>query len=100
MVHLIKDAERAMSEPKNADLMMKPRWCVVGITPGGIYGLVKEKWAPRTTSIFSMFSPDEEVFANSQLWKNLLLRTCTTRLWEGARQGQQVDVGWADSKLS
>ncbi len=43
-------------------------------------------------SVFSMFSPDEEVFANSQLWKNLLSRTCTTRLWEGTQQGQRVVV--------
>jgi len=27
-------------------------------------------------SIFSLFSPEEEIFANSLLWKNLLLRTC------------------------
>ena len=43
-------------------------------------------------SIFSMFSPDEEVFANSQLWKNLLSKTCTMRLWKGTRQGQRVVV--------
>jgi hypothetical protein len=48
------------------------------------------------TESFSMFSPDEEVFANSQLWKNLLLRTCTTRLWEGTREGQRVIV-WGGS---
>ena len=41
-------------------------------------------------SIFSVFSPDEEVFLNSQLWKNLLLRTCTTPLWEGERAGKRV----------
>src|SRR5215213_8449604 len=35
-------------------------------------------------SIFSLFSPDEETFANSLLWKNLLLRTCTTPLWEAS----------------
>jgi hypothetical protein len=43
-------------------------------------------------SIFSIFSPDEETFANSLLWKNLLLRTCTTRLWEGQRDGTRVEV--------
>jgi hypothetical protein len=43
-------------------------------------------------SVFSLFSPDDEVFANSQLWKNLLLRTCATRLWEGERQGRWVEV--------
>jgi superfamily I DNA and/or RNA helicase len=43
-------------------------------------------------SIFSLFSPDEETFANSLLWKNLLLRTCTTKLWEGERDGKRVQV--------
>ncbi len=47
--------------------------------------------ASRT--IFELFSPDEEVFLNSQLWKNLLLRTCTTRLWEGERAGTRV-MAW------
>ncbi|MEK6236182.1 MAG: ATP-binding protein, partial [Planctomycetales bacterium] len=46
--------------------------------------------ASRT--IFSMFSPDEEVFSNSLLWKNLLSRACTTNLWEGDRHGKQVVV--------
>jgi superfamily I DNA and/or RNA helicase len=40
-------------------------------------------------SVFSVFSPDEEVFLNSQLWKNLL-RTCSTPLWEGERGGRRV----------
>src|SRR5262249_38640573 len=46
--------------------------------------------ASRT--VFSLFSPDEDVFANAQLWKNLLLRTCTTKLWEGGREGRRVEV--------
>jgi hypothetical protein len=41
-------------------------------------------------SIFSLFSTDEETFINAQLWKNLLLRTCSTLLWEGERGGKQV----------
>jgi hypothetical protein len=41
-------------------------------------------------SIFSVFSPDEEVFQNSLFWKNLLLRTCTTPLWDGERCGIRV----------
>ena len=48
-------------------------------------------------SIFSLFSPDEEVFANSLLWKNLLLRTCSTLLWEGERGGKKVGV-WGGSE--
>ncbi len=43
-------------------------------------------------SIFSLFSPDEETFANALMWKNLLLRTCSTRLWEGQRTGKRVEV--------
>jgi hypothetical protein len=43
-------------------------------------------------SIFSLFSPDEETFANSLIWKNLLLRTCPTALWEGERSGRRVAV--------
>ena len=43
-------------------------------------------------SIFSLFSPDEETFANALMWKNLLLRTCTSLLWEGQRDGRQVAV--------
>ena len=44
------------------------------------------------SSIFSLFSPDEETFANALLWKNLLLRTCTALLWEGDRDGVPVKV--------
>ncbi len=43
-------------------------------------------------SIFSLFSPDEEIFANSLLWRNLLLKTCTTPLWKGERDGKKVAV--------
>jgi hypothetical protein len=43
-------------------------------------------------SIFSLFSPGEETFANSLLWKNLLRRTCTTLLWDGQRDGNRVAV--------
>ena len=43
-------------------------------------------------SIFSLFSPDEETFANALLWKNLLLRTYTTLLWDGDRDGTPVEL--------
>ena len=49
-------------------------------------------------SIFSLFSPDEETFANSLLWKNLLLRTCTTLLWKGEREGKRVMVWGGDGE--
>jgi superfamily I DNA and/or RNA helicase len=43
-------------------------------------------------SVFEIFSTDEETFANAQLWKNLLRKTCTVPLWEGERHGAQVQV--------
>lgn len=46
--------------------------------------------ASRT--IFELFSADEEVFPNLQIWKNLLERTCTELLWQGTREGHQIAV--------
>ena len=43
-------------------------------------------------SVFEVFSADEETFANAQLWKNLLRRTCTVPLWRGDRDGIPVEV--------
>lgn len=43
-------------------------------------------------SVFDLFSADEMTFANAQLWKNLLRRTCTVPLWNGSVQGQSVEV--------
>jgi superfamily I DNA and/or RNA helicase len=48
-------------------------------------------------SIFALFSPDEEAFTNAQLWKNLLRRTCTVKLWAGEREGQGVEV-WGNQE--
>jgi hypothetical protein len=50
-------------------------------------------------SVFSLFSPDEEVFRNSLLWKNLLSRTCTDLLWDGERGGKRVQV-WGGLPLA
>jgi hypothetical protein len=50
-------------------------------------------------SIFSLFSTDEETFTNSLLWKNLLLRTCSTLLWEGERAGKRVAVWGGNGKM-
>lgn len=47
-------------------------------------------------SVFELFSADEETFANSQLWKNLLRRTCTVPLWSGERGGRRVEV-WGNA---
>src|ERR1700677_1886351 len=41
-------------------------------------------------SIFSLFSPDEDTFGNALLWKNLLLRTCSTLLWKDFRGDEKV----------
>jgi hypothetical protein len=38
-------------------------------------------------SVFGLFSPDDEVWENALLWKNLLRRTCTELLWEGPYAG-------------
>jgi len=43
-------------------------------------------------SIFSLFNPDEETFASTLLWKNLL-RTCSTLLLEGERGGRPMANG-------
>src|SRR5437867_1627687 len=51
--------------------------------------------ASRT--VFSLFSPDEGTFVHSQLWKNLLRRTCTARLWEGEWDGKRVEV-WGNER--
>lgn len=49
-------------------------------------------------SVFEMFSPDEELFASAQIWKDLLRRTCTIPCWSGERLGQQVEV-WGNPPL-
>jgi hypothetical protein len=41
---LEKDAAKEKGEDRNADIVMGPTWAVVGITPGGVYGMVKAKW--------------------------------------------------------
>ena len=50
-------------------------------------------------SVFGLFSADETTFANAQLWKNLLRRTCTHLLWQGERHGQRVEV-WGNTPVS
>jgi len=39
-----------------------------------------------------VFSADEEIFQNAQIWKNLLRRACTVPLWSGERDGIGVKV--------
>jgi hypothetical protein len=47
-------------------------------------------------SVFELFSADETTFANAQLWKNLLRRTCIVPLWQGERHGHAVEV-WGNA---
>ena len=49
-------------------------------------------------SVFSYFSPNEELFQNSLMWKNLLRRACTTPLWEGKQEGVPVRV-WGSQEV-
>ena len=49
-------------------------------------------------SIFTLFSPEESAFANSQIWKNLLRHTCTVPLWQGEIEGQRVEV-WGNQPV-
>src|SRR5262249_31909833 len=44
VVHLVKDDEKEDDEDFNADAILEPVWAVVGITPGGVYGMLKKKW--------------------------------------------------------
>ena len=47
-------------------------------------------------AVFTQFSTDEQIFANTQIWKNLLRRACTTLLWAGERDGVRVQV-WGNT---
>jgi superfamily I DNA and/or RNA helicase len=71
----------------SSDFLLDPRRLTVALSRAK-----RKMILVASRSIFTVFSPDEEVFLNSQLWKNLLLRTCTTPLWEGERSGKRVAV--------
>jgi hypothetical protein len=43
-------------------------------------------------SVFEFFTSDEELFASSQIWKNLVRHICHETLWEGVREGMRVRV--------
>jgi superfamily I DNA and/or RNA helicase len=71
----------------SAAFLLDPRCLTVALSRA------KRKMIPVAShSIFSLFSPDEETFANSLLWKNLLLRTCSTLLWEGEHHAKKFSV--------
>jgi len=48
-------------------------------------------------SVFDLFSADEEMFQNAQLWKHLLRRTCTVPLWADQIAGTRVEV-WGNAE--
>jgi hypothetical protein len=37
VIHLKKDAGKEKGEQQNADVVRQFRWCIVAVTPGGIY---------------------------------------------------------------
>ena len=51
-------------------------------------------------NIFELFSPNEEVFSNAQLWKNLLGRSCVHPLWEGIKKDKAVTVWGASNNIN
>jgi hypothetical protein len=69
----------------SSDFLLDPRRLTVALSRAK-----RKMILVASRSIFSVFSPDEEVFQNAQLWKNLLLKCCTTPLWEGDRHGKRV----------
>ncbi|MEO2091543.1 MAG: AAA domain-containing protein, partial [Gemmataceae bacterium] len=50
---------------------------------GAVSRAKRKRILVASRSIFSLFSPDADTFANARLWKNLLGWTCTTALWDG-----------------
>jgi hypothetical protein len=76
------------------DFLLDPRRLNVALSRA------KEKMVlVASRSVFTVFNSDEETFANAQIWKNLLRRTCTVPLWQGVREGHHVEV-WGCSPSS
>jgi len=74
-----------------SDFLLDPRRLTVALSRAK-----RKMILVASQSIFSLFSADEETFANAQLWKNLLRRTCTVKLWEGQRGDHRVTV-WGNA---
>lgn len=77
----------------SSDFLLDPRRLTVALSRAK-----RKMILVASRSIFSVFSPDEEVFLHSQLWKNLLSKTCTTPLWAGERGGIKV-TAWGGSGI-
>ncbi|MDP9378577.1 MAG: AAA domain-containing protein [Chloroflexota bacterium] len=75
----------------SSEFLLDPRRLTVALSRA------KEKMVlVASRSVFELFSADEETYANSQLWKNLLCHTCTELLWEGEKQDTRVQV-WGNA---
>jgi hypothetical protein len=77
----------------SGDFLLDPRRLTVALSRAK-----KKMILVASRSVFEVFSSDEEVFDNSQIWKNLLRRTCTVPLWQGDREGYPVEV-WGNTHM-
>lgn len=69
------------------DFLLDPRRLTVALSRA------KQKMVlVAARSVFTLFSADEQTFANAQLWRRLLRQTCRTLLWHGERDGHQIEV--------
>ncbi|PZS10902.1 MAG: DNA helicase, partial [Chloroflexi bacterium] len=76
----------------SSDFLLDPRRLTVALSRA------KHKMIlVASRSVFNLFSSDEETFANSQLWKKLLRKWCTVKVWEGERDGKWVEV-WGNGQ--
>ncbi len=71
----------------SGDFLLDPRRLTVALSRAK-----RKMILVASQSVFGLFSADAETFANAQLWKNLLRRTCTVKLWEGQRGDHRVTV--------
>ena len=71
----------------SAGFLLDPRRLTVALSRAK-----KKMVLVASRSIFSYFTNDDDLFASAQLWKNLLRRTCTTRLYTGLHDGNEVEV--------
>jgi len=71
----------------SGDFLLDPRRLTVALSRAK-----RKMILVASRSVFSVFSADEETFANAQLWKNLLRATCTQLLWDGEHSGKRVEV--------
>jgi hypothetical protein len=44
IIPLAKDRDKPKGEPKNVEVLLQSNYCVAGMTPGGIYDIIKERW--------------------------------------------------------